>query len=175
MIVPKIIMGLDPGSQHTGVGFVELPDKANDAIKILHLDVIDLKKQKTLSSRLALLSQVLEQHLKNFQPNAVAIENVFLGKNAATAFVLGQARGVCVAMAGRFDLVVHEYAPRKIKKLLTGNGAADKLEIQQHLKVFYGIQHPSADACDALAIAICHAQQLQLQERFGLGKEMSTL
>ena len=161
----KIIMGLDPGSQHTGVGIVQIHDH-NDELLILDCDVFDLKKQKHHCDKLALLSEKLESKFQIFQPTAVAIENVFLGKNVAAAFVLGQARGVCMAMAGRYGHQTTEYAPRKIKKLLTGNGAADKQELQDHLRIFYKVTHPSADACDALAIAICHAQSLQLKMRF---------
>ena len=162
--VPRII-GLDPGSQRTGVGVVEYNSLDPAAVKVLYCEVIDLTCAETLPGRLALLMRKLSELFTQFQPEQLAIENVFMGKNAASAFVLGQARGVCMSVAGQFEVSVAEYAPRSIKKMLTGNGAATKEQVQQYLRLMFSIQQHSLDACDALALAICHAQDQQIRQR----------
>lgn len=162
MNVP-VVVGLDPGSQRTGVGVVEWSSDS-DSIKIISCEVIELKKN-IVPLRLAELSSHLERKFRKINPSAVAIENAFLGKSVQSAFVLGQARGVCLAIAGRFALEVAEYAPRTIKKRLTGDGAADKFQVQRLLQQVYGVHESSLDACDALAIAICHAQEQQIKNR----------
>lgn len=158
-----VVIGLDPGSQRTGIGVVEWNLESNQT-QIISCDVIELKKA-TISLRLAELARSLESIFRSIRPDSVAVESAFLGKSVSSAFVLGQARGVCLSVAGHFGCEVAEYAPRTIKKALTGSGAADKLQVQSFLRQVYGVQQASFDACDALAIAICHAQEQQIKSR----------
>lgn len=152
-----IVVGVDPGSRFTGYAVLEV------GTDIVHLQsgVIRLHHEETAAERLALLHLEFSKVIKTWQPDQMAIEKVFLGKNPDSAFVLGQARGICMAVAGAEKIEVFEYATRTVKKAVTGRGAAEKEELRMVLQNFLGTTFPSLDQSDSVGIAYCHGRQIQ--------------
>ncbi len=108
--------------------------------------------------RLKLIFDSISNIITQFTPQECAIEEVFLGKSVSSALKLGQARGSAMVACLQHDLPISEYSPRKVKQALVGNGNADKTQVQHMVKVLLGVSGDvQADAADALAIAICHA------------------
>ncbi|CAM6032083.1 unnamed protein product [Sphagnum compactum] len=107
---------------------------------------------------LAASARLIEKH----KPDCLAIEKVFLAKNADSAFKLGHARGVIISVAASQRLPVHEYTTRHAKKMLTGSGAASKEQVQFLIENMLSIRAEKLDATDALALAICHAREAEI-------------
>jgi crossover junction endodeoxyribonuclease RuvC len=163
------IFGIDCGTEITGFGVVELLDDAREPrLACRAMGAIRLAKNKPLSARLDQVFRELTAELERWQPDAVAIEEVFYSVNAKSALKLGQVRGVALLAAARLGLPISEYAPLKIKSSVVGYGLAKKEQVQfmvSRLLCLDSLPQP-ADAADALAIAICHihtAQTLALQ------------
>jgi crossover junction endodeoxyribonuclease RuvC len=115
--------------------------------------------EATLARRLDRLYRALCDVIEAHRPDVASVEQVFVARSARSALVLGQARGVALAALGAAGLVVHEYAPTRIKQSVVGNGRAAKAQIQRVVRRQLGLSAtPAADAADALAAAICHAQ-----------------
>lgn len=150
------ILGVDPGSITTGFGLIE---SHNGKASYVASGCLRTGKGE-LPSRLKVIFDGLNKVIKEFRPTELAIENVFVAKNARSAMVLGQARGaaICAAMAN--DLMVYEYAATEIKKTVVGRGRADKAQVQHMMVATLGLnQIPQVDAADALACAVCHLTQ----------------
>lgn len=153
-----LILGIDPGSRITGFGVISaLGNKAeyvaSGAIRIA---------EGGLPQRLRQVYEGVAQILDTYQPEEVAIEQVFLSKNADSALKLGQARGVAIVAAANSGLEVHEYAARLVKQAVCGSGAADKTQIQTMVARILKLPGlPQVDAADGLAIALCHAYTRQ--------------
>src|SRR3569833_2811846 len=163
------VFGIDCGTEITGVGVVESLETARlGRIVCLAKCAIRLSKTKTLPVRLVELHRTLTAELERWQPEVVAIEEVFYSVNAKSALKLGQVRGVALLAAAELQLPVAEYAPLSIKSSVVGYGLAKKEQVQfmvARLLCLPALPEP-ADAADALAIAICHlhtAQTLALQ------------
>lgn len=153
------VFGIDCGTEVTGYGVVEPDDGAREPrLTCKALGSIRLKKTKTTAERLEQVFLELSAELERWQPDAVAIEEVFYSVNAKTALKLGQVRGVALLAAATKGLPVAEYAPLKIKSSVVGYGLAQKEQVQFMVARLLGLdQIPQpADAADALAIAICH-------------------
>lgn len=111
-----------------------------------------------LAQRLFLIHGRLRELVEEFQPDEVAVERVFMHRNADSALKLGQARGAALSAAVTCGAAVFEYAPRAVKLAVVGNGAADKAQVAHMVRVLLTIAQPAtADVSDALAIALCHA------------------
>ena len=151
------ILGIDPGSQRTGIGIVELERTGKS--RFVHCETIVLLGAGEFSDRLGKLCDELERVMEQWQPTHVAIETVFLNKSVSSALKLGHARGAAMATVVRRRLPLAEYAPRLIKQSLVGKGSADKDQVQHMVKLLLNLQHLDiqADAADALAIALTHA------------------
>ena len=151
------ILGIDPGSQRTGVGIIDVD--ATGKCAYVHCQALNLLVDtEDFPARLGKLVFDLEEVLETWQPTVVAIESVFMDKSATSALKLGHARGAAIATVVRRGLSVNEYAPRLIKQSLVGSGAADKTQVQHMVKLMLGMQsEPQEDAADALAAALCHA------------------
>lgn len=150
---PYRILGIDPGSRITGYGVLEV---AGRDVRYLASGCIR-PAGGTFVERLADIYRGVEEIIAVQQPAELAIEEVFLARNPASALKLGQARGVAIAAAVAQGLVVHEYAARKVKQTLVGTGRASKEQVQHMVRVILGLPAaPGTDAADALAIAICH-------------------
>ena len=149
------IVGLDPGLRHTGWGIVEavgnrLTHSANGVVT----SVQDLP----LAIRLAQLYDGLTAVLEAYRPDEAAVEETFVNRNPTSTLKLGQARGVSLLAAARGGLTVAEYTPNLVKKTVVGTGHASKEQIEVMVRMLLsGCEPASADAADALAVAICHA------------------
>jgi crossover junction endodeoxyribonuclease RuvC len=152
------ILGLDPGSRRTGFGVIEC--RGNQLLAVAHgcLNVA----AATPAARLRLIFEGLRALVTQHGPVEVAVERVFVSRNADSALKLGQARGaaLCAVPAG---VPVFEYAPRAIKLAVVGSGAAEKFQVAHMIRTLLGLgERPGADAADALAVAVCHAHARRL-------------
>ena len=150
-----IILGIDPGSIRTGFGVIK--NEKNNLTHIAHGTIH--AKGNDVSTRLHFIYRELNEIIALHQPNEAAIEEVFMQINIQSALKLGQARGAALIAIAHHAVSVHEYSARVIKKTAVGYGAASKEQIQFMVRAQLKLStHPQADAADALAIAICHAQ-----------------
>ncbi len=146
-------MGIDPGSRVTGYGFVEY---SHSSFTYVASGCIRTPNGE-LCERLGVIYASLDALIREFAPDEVAIEEVFMARNPQSALKLGQARGAAIAAVASRELRLSEYAARSVKKALTGTGGANKEQVQHMVKVILSLQEvPAEDAADALAIAICH-------------------
>jgi len=114
-----------------------------------------------MANRLLQIAGAIEELITEFSPRELALESAFHGVNASSALKLGQARGAIMVSAARHQVQVTQYTPAHIKKVVVGHGRATKAEIQERVRLLCRLQTaPRADAADALALAICHGQQL---------------
>lgn len=153
-----IILGIDPGSQKTGFGLIDVNGSRH---RYISSGVIRLPKG-SLPERLAEIYRSLNTIIEEYRPDQAAVEEVFMAKSAGSALKLGQARGAAVVACVGRDIPVAEYTARQIKKAVVGTGAANKEQIQHMVKVLLKLPGtPQEDAADALAAAICHANARQ--------------
>lgn len=162
------ILGIDPGSQRTGIGIIDVG--ADGRMRHVHSQPLVLLAAEDFPGRLRLLLDGLWALIDEYRPHEVAIEQVFLSKNPMSALKLGQARGAAMAACVARDLKVAEYAAREIKLALVGKGGADKAQVQHMVGVLLNINGKlQADAADALAVAITHAHVRASAARLGIG------
>ncbi|MBO4634772.1 MAG: crossover junction endodeoxyribonuclease RuvC [Bacteroidales bacterium] len=152
----RIILGIDPGTQLLGFGIVRSVGK-----KAYYVDmgVLDLRKEADAYSKLQAIYDCISEVCKSYRPQELAIESPFYGKNAQVVLKLGRAQGAAILAAKEYGVAsVTEYAPRKAKEAIVGNGAASKEQVQLMLEKTLGVKLESRhlDATDALAIALCH-------------------
>lgn len=164
------VFGIDCGTEVTGFGVVDTCDTVREPRLVCRaMGGIRLAKNKSLPARLEQVYRELSTQLEEWQPDVVAVEEVFYSVNAKSALKLGQVRGVALLAAACNRLPVAEYAPLRIKQSVVGYGLAKKEQVQfmvQRLLHLAELPEP-ADAADALAVAICHihtAQTMELQE-----------
>ncbi len=158
-----LVLGLDPGSLHTGYGLVE---RRGSTLRALDLGRFSCPRRCALPERLAHLARGLEDLLSRWRPETVALETPFHGLNSRSLIVLAQARGALLAtLAGR-GLAFREYSPAEVKSAVTGNGRADKQQVARMVKLLLALDGDgwAADATDALAVAICAAQRARLDQ-----------
>lgn len=154
----RIILGIDPGTTLMGYGVIEVKDKK---ASLITMGVIDLKK---LDDHYVKLSKIFERVIgliDSFSPDELAIEAPFFGKNVQSMLKLGRAQGVAIAAALSRQIPIFEYAPRKIKMAITGNGNASKEQVAHLLKHTLNFKEipDDLDATDGLAAAMCHFYQ----------------
>lgn len=157
-----IILGLDPGTATTGYGILKVNDKK---YKVLDYGLIQTEKNGESGNRLVLIYKKITKIILKNKPDVVAIEKLFFASNAKTAMSVGQAQGVMLFCAAKTKTKVYEYAPAKVKKIISGNGRADKKLIQKSLRKVLGFSIRSKpkkkthfdNAADALAVALTHA------------------
>lgn len=165
-----IILGIDPGSRTTGFGIISFDEKrytyvASGCVRVGHLPMVE---------RLQEIYRAIQEVIETYQPTAGAIEQIFMHKGADSALKLGQARGVAMLAMANVGLSVAEYAARQVKQAVVGYGAADKIQVQRMMQALLNLPlSVPADAADALAIAICHANTQQGLRRLGHGHLMS--
>ncbi len=151
------ILGIDPGSRATGYGVIE---KKGNRLHFVTCGVIRLSDKNSFSGRLKIIFDGLCEVIDSHKPTVAAVEDVFVAANPRTALKLGHARGVAVLAALHNGLQVHDYTPRMVKQAVVGYGNADKNQVQQMVRILLQLSvSPSADAADALAVAMCHANQ----------------
>ncbi len=153
------VLGIDPGLRNLGWGIIEAQGSriSHVANGIIHSDASD-----DLAVRLLCLHLSLTQVIRDYSPDAAAVEQTFVNKDAVATLKLGQARGIALLVPAQAGLVVGEYAPNAVKKAVVGVGHADKAQVAHMVRhQLPGVVLAGADAADALAIAICHAHHLQ--------------
>jgi len=151
------ILGIDPGSRATGYGVIA---KKGNRLYYVTCGVIRLGDKFAFSERLKIIFDGLCEVIETHKPTVAAVEDVFVAANPRTALKLGHARGVAVMAALHNGLKVYDYTPRLVKQAVVGYGNADKHQVQQMVRVLLQLSaSPSADAADALAVALCHANQ----------------
>src|SRR3982750_2278996 len=159
---PARILGLDPGSLRTGFGVI---DCAGGTLTIVAQGCI-ATAGGPLADRLRIIHSKVAELIELHSPQEIAVERVFMSKNADSALKLGQARGAALA-AVPVAIEVHEYAPRAIKLAVVGVGGAEKAQVAHMVKQLLRVKLKlAADAADALAIAICHAHSRRLEPLF---------
>jgi crossover junction endodeoxyribonuclease RuvC len=157
------VLGIDPGLTRTGYG---VATRRGGQMKAIAAGVIRTSANDPLEARLTVLARELRSVIVEHQPGAVALETVFTNRNRMTAISVGRASGVALLVAGEAGLPVTEYTPTAIKLAVTGSGTADKTAMQQMVARRYGLKEAPkpADAADALGIALCHLQSINLQQ-----------
>ena len=148
------ILGIDPGSINTGYGIIDT--KGNHS-KHIENGIIKVKGEN-LADKLKTIHESLTNIINEYQPEEIAIEKVFMHRNADSALKLGQARGAAIAACAMQDIPVFEYTANQVKQATVGKGHAAKEQVQHMIKVLLCLDKvPKTDAADALAVAICHA------------------
>ena len=156
---PFRVLGIDPGSRSTGYGVLEISNRRAHYVPSGCISA----QQAELPQRLGTIFHGISQIISEFAPTTIAIESVFMAKNAASALKLGQARGVAIAAGVARDLPVFEYAARQVKQAVVGTGRANKEQVAHMVRVLLQLPGtPKADAADALAIALCHVNTSSL-------------
>ncbi len=153
-----IILGIDPGTTVMGYALLRIE---NNQPSVLLMDVLKLAKQKDIYARLEMIHTKVMELIQLYRPSSFAIEAPFFGKNVQSMLKLGRAQGVAIAAAMHGKIPVTEYAPKKVKQSITGNGNADKDQVWKMLQRVLSIdeQPQYFDATDALAVALCHHYQ----------------
>jgi crossover junction endodeoxyribonuclease RuvC len=161
------ILGIDPGSQRTGIGIIDV-DTAGKGTHVFHT-AIKLLDNDTFHLRLKQIFDELGAIIDTWKPVEVAIEKVFMARNPDSALKLGQARGAAICAVVTRDLALTEYAAKEIKQAVVGTGGADKTQIQHMVRMLLGLSGKlQADAADALAIALTHAHTRSTIARLGI-------
>jgi len=155
-----IVLGIDPGTANTGYGVV-----ARRGARLVALDggVIETRAGEAAERRLAQIHGRVSELLDEHEPASVALEDVYFGSNARSAFAVGQARGVVMLAAGQRGLPCASYTPQQVKGAVCGRGRAAKDQVARMVQTLLALPEvPTPDhAADALAVAICHANQVR--------------
>jgi crossover junction endodeoxyribonuclease RuvC len=156
-----LILGLDPGSLHTGYGLV---DKQGSALTAVDAGRFSCPRDLDLPRRLVHLTGRLDELISTRRPDLAVLETPFHGMNSRSLIVLAQARGALLAVLAGRGLEIREYSPAEVKSAVTGNGRADKDQVARMVRLLLAARGDgwAADATDALALAICCAQRLRL-------------
>lgn len=150
-----LILGIDPGSRITGYGLIESNGMRHKYIASGRVITIGKEYTKRLEQIFTGISEIV----RNYQPQEMAIEEVFVNQNVNAALKLGQARGVAIVACSSQKLPIAEYTARRVKQIVVGYGGAEKTQVQKMVKYLLNLSgNPAIDAADALAVAICHAQ-----------------
>jgi crossover junction endodeoxyribonuclease RuvC len=152
---PRRVLGLDPGSLRTGFGIIDCTVRAEKHVASGCIRATG----DDFARRLRQIHEGILELIAEYRPDEVAVEKVFMHRNADSALKLGQARGAAICAAVVAGAQVYEYAPRAIKLAVVGTGAADKAQVSTMVQAMLAISEPStADVSDALAVALCHGQ-----------------
>ena len=167
MPMQVVVLGIDPGTANTGYGVV-----LAHGSKLAALDggVIATEPSEPLERRLARIHAAIADLISRHEPAAMAIEDLFFGQNARTAFSVGQARGVAMLSAGMAGVPCYSYTPQAVKQAVCGSGRAEKDQVQRMVGALLSLPDPPSPdhAADALAVAICHANGAATRTAVGL-------
>ncbi len=159
------VLGIDPGSRVMGLGVV---DTDGEKMRSIYSDSVKLGGGE-LSGRLGKIFEAVSIVIKKYDPDSIAIEQVFMAKNAKSALTLGHARGAAICAAVMCSMNVSEYAAREIKQAVVGSGGATKEQVQHMVRILLGLTTaPLPDSADALACAICHINTSLVARRVNL-------
>lgn len=149
----RIVLGVDPGSRHTGFGVLT---GEGDRLRHLASGRIQAGARPPLEARLCRIYDALTALIRQHRPQALALEEIYLAANVHSAFTLGQVRGVVLLAAAQASLPIFHYPPATVKKAVVGYGQATKAQVQLMVEHLLGLKVPDQHAADALAVAACH-------------------
>jgi len=155
------ILGIDPGSRITGYGVIR-----KEGNRLIHIDngAIFTDSARDFPGRLQQIYEGISEIIGRYTPDAMAVEDIFFANNVQSALKLGQARGAAIVAGVNSGLPAHEYTALQVKQAVVGHGKAAKEQVQQMVKILLGLPEiAQADASDALAVAICHANSAALK------------
>ncbi|HXH28571.1 MAG TPA: crossover junction endodeoxyribonuclease RuvC [Candidatus Polarisedimenticolia bacterium] len=157
-----LVLGIDPGSKASGYGLIE---DVGGRLRAVDHGVIAPPRGLPFLERLPHLASGFERLIETVRPDAAAVEDLFHARNSRVALQLGHVRGVVLLPLLRQGVPIHAYAPRLVKKAVTGYGGADKEQVQRMVGLLLGLRagRLAVDASDALAVAICHAHSFAHQ------------
>ena len=165
----NLVLGIDPGLANTGYGVV-----GRRGARVVALDggVVETRARLPLEQRLAILFAEVDDLLERHNPDAVALEDLFFGQNARSAFAVGQARGVVMLAAGRRGIPCAAYTPQQVKQAVCGTGRAPKEQVARMVCAVLGLpDEPMPDhATDALAVAVCHVNHAPLAQAMAVAR-----
>jgi len=149
-----LVLGVDPGSRVTGYGLVQ---KNGNTMTCIHAGSVSFSGNRSFHERIHSIFQSLVEVIEHYQPEEMAIEDIFMAKNARSALKLGHARGAALIAATQCGIKIYEYTPLEIKKSVVGYGRATKEQVRSMSQVILNLQKRyGLDTSDALAAAICH-------------------
>jgi crossover junction endodeoxyribonuclease RuvC len=168
-----LIVGVDPGIAVTGIGVIRAE---GSALHHVHSEAVTPPRKGPFEQRLLVIFRRLGQVLDQHRPDAVALEDIFFARNVKSAIKLAHVRGAVMAAAADRGIPVSEYAPLSVKKAVVGVGQADKVQVQQMVKMLLCLEvAPSPlDVSDALAVAVCHANTSSTLVRLDSGGDVPT-
>jgi crossover junction endodeoxyribonuclease RuvC len=151
--VTQVVMGIDPGSRHTGFGVIQ-----GEGGRLNHLahGQINAKTRAPLELRLCQIYDGLTALLREHRPHSLALEEIFLAANVKSALILGQVRGVVLLAAAQAEVPIHLYTPLVVKKAVVGYGQATKVQVKMMVENLLGLTVVTHHAADALAVGVCH-------------------
>lgn len=154
-----LILGIDPGTAIMGYGLIE---KKGQNLYPVAYSCWRTPSDMPMAERLKHLYESLEQLVRKYSPDVMAVEELFFNRNTTTALTVGQARGIVLLSAARNNIDVYEYTPLQVKQAVVGYGKADKQQIQYMVRALLALKEipKPDDTADALAIAICHAHSM---------------
>ena len=157
----RLILGIDPGLNFTGYGLIQVTGRR---LQVIEFGVIRSRSQDDFFDKLHRIFDQMSDIAREYKPDEVAVENLFVSRNSTSALRLGHARAAAIVAILNQNIDVSEYTPREVKKALTGNGAADKKQVQYMVQKLLGLSEPPMplDASDALGVAITHYQRAQI-------------
>jgi crossover junction endodeoxyribonuclease RuvC len=163
------VLGIDCGTERTGYGVIASDGREH---RLVAAGVIRTRTDAPLQMRLLEIARGLREVIREHQPEAVAVEQVFLSVNSKTALKLAHVRGVALLAAAEAGLELGEYSPLEIKSSVVGYGRAEKSQVQKMVGSLLALDQPiaSEDACDALAAAICHATKRSVLKRIEVSR-----
>jgi len=150
------VLGVDPGTVRVGWAILETEEGRVEALGFGCIDASGRNRPRVERARM--IYSALDEVVRRFEPDCMALEEAFFGRNVKSALRIGEGRGFAIAVAANRDLEVHEYAPTTVKKSAVGHGGADKAQVQEMMRLLLGLEQlpEPEDAADALAVAYCH-------------------
>lgn len=163
------ILGIDCGTEHTGYGLIDSDGRSH---RIVAAGAIHTQSKEPLESRLLAIATGLRAIIAAHQPESAAVEEVFYAQNVKTALKLSHARGVVLLAIAEAGLMLGEYSPLEIKTSVVGYGRAEKHQVKRMVHSLLALEQEieSEDACDAIAVAICHATHSAYRARLGVAR-----
>ena len=158
-----IIIGIDPGLVNTGYGIISIK---NEIPSLIDFGIIAPNTKDSVPERIFTIFTDVCYLIEKYNPNIFSIEDIFYSRNFKSAMLLGQARGAAILAASKYKISIFEYSAKKVKQSITGNGNADKTQVQYMVSKILNLKNNSIplDASDALAIGMCHINQLKVNE-----------
>jgi crossover junction endodeoxyribonuclease RuvC len=163
------ILGIDPGVAITGYGVIE---ECDTVYRCIASGCIRTASDVKPEIRLLTIYEQINKLVEEFKPQALVVEKIFFSKNVATAFQVGEARGVVLLIAACSGLALFEYTPLQVKQAVAGYGKAEKVQVQKMVQLLLKLQEQPAvdDEADAMAVALCHLQNRRFQDAVRGGK-----